>query len=231
VATRQRLDHQSRSGVRPEQSARDRLIRLALTHPAWAIGFEDEGWWRRLARPARHAWVPDDQPWRLVEQAVAKGDPDPKALAGYGLLVRWWERGPYHDPHEEAWLRFVDGRPVSASTTQFLAWSCAKLAAAGRRALLLVWDHASWHISKEVRDWIRGHNRQVRETRQGVRLVPGLLPVKSPWLNPIEPKWVHGKRNVVEPHRLLPARALAARVCAVFDCPYEPHLAIPKMVA
>jgi hypothetical protein len=27
-----------------------------------------------------------------------------------------------------------------------------------------------------------------------------LLPkMKSPWLNPIEPKWVHGKRKVVEP--------------------------------
>jgi len=53
---------------------------------------------------------------RLVEQTVAKDDPDPKALACYGLLVRWWTDGPAAPPHEEAWLRFVDGRPVSAST-------------------------------------------------------------------------------------------------------------------
>jgi hypothetical protein len=54
--------------------------------------------------------------------------------------------------------------------------------------------------------------------------VPCPLPIKSPWLNPIEPKWVHGKRKVVEPDRVLTARELAERVCAAFACPYEPHL-------
>jgi hypothetical protein len=29
------------------------------------------------------------------------------------------------------------------------------------------------------------------------------LPTKSPWLNPIEPKWVHGNPAVAEPARLL----------------------------
>ena len=71
-----------------EKSARDRLIRLATTHPTWALGFEDEVWWSRLAQPALHTWAASEQPWRLVEQAVAKDDPDPKALACYGLLVR-----------------------------------------------------------------------------------------------------------------------------------------------
>jgi transposase len=188
-------------------------------------------WWSRLAHPALHAWAPPDRPLRLVEQPVAKDDPDPKALACYGLLVRWWDRGPSHVPHEEAWLRFVAGRPVSAVTTQFLDWACAKLLAAGKRALLLVWDNASWHLSTEVRTWIQAHNQRVRACGRGVRLVPCPLPTKSPWLNPIEPKWVHGKRKVGEPDRLLPARELAQRVCAVFDCPYEPHLAIPKLVA
>ncbi len=201
-----------------------------MAHPDWALGFADEVWWSRLAHPALQAWADPDQPLRLVEQTVAKDDPDPKALACYGLLVRWWDRGPYRDPHEAAWLRFVDGRPVSRLTTQFLDWACTKLAAAGKRALLLVWDNASWHLSQEVRAWLRDHNRQVRQTGTGVRMVPCLLPIKSPWLNPIEPKWVHGKRQVVEPHRLLPARELAERVCAVFDCPYEPHLSMPKHV-
>jgi transposase len=64
-----------------------------------------------------------------------------------------------------------------------------------------------------------------------VRLVPCFLPTKSPWLNPIEPRWVHGKRRVAEPARLLTARELAERVCAAFDCPAYDHLAIPKEVA
>ena len=133
--------------------------------------------------------------------------------------------------HEEAWLRFVDGRPVSAITTQYLAWCCAKLQTLGKTALLLVWDNAPWHVSQAVRGWIRDHNRAVKRTGTGVRLVTCSLPIKAPWLNPIEPKWVHGKRNVAEPARLLPAAELIARVCATFGCDHEPHLAISQDAA
>jgi hypothetical protein len=58
-----------------------------------------------------------------------------------------------------------------------------------------------------------------------------LLPKKSPWLNPIEPKWIHGKRRVVEADGLLSAYDLADRVCAAFDCPHYAHLAITENVA
>ena len=140
--------------------------------------------------------------------------------------MRWWDAGPAGPRHEAVWLRFVDGRPVSAVTTDFLAWCCAKLAAAGKAALLLVWDNASWHVSKEVRAWIARPQPPGQARRAAAcGIVPCPLPIKSPWLNPIEPKWVHGKRRVVEPDRLLSARELAERVCAAFGCPYEPHLA------
>ncbi|HEX5505926.1 MAG TPA: hypothetical protein VFW96_25130, partial [Thermomicrobiales bacterium] len=65
----------------------------------------------------------------------------------------------------------------------------------------------------------------------GVRLVVCPLPIKSPWLNPIEPKWVHTKRKVVEPDRLLPARELAERVCEALDCVYHDHIPIPEKTA
>jgi hypothetical protein len=223
------VDHQPGPGVRAEKSARDRLIRLAARHPEWALGFEDEVWWSRLARPALHSWAEADQALHLVEQAVAKDDPDPKALACYGLLVRWAE--PSGAWPESAWLRFVDGRPVSGGTIPFLAWSCAKLEAAGKTALLLIWDNASWPISRAVRDWIRGHNRAVKQSGRGVWIVRCQLPSKSPWLNPIEPKWVHGKRRVVEPARLLTARELSDRVCAAFGCAHEPHLTLAANAA
>ena len=187
------------------------------------MGYEDETWWSRVARPALHGWT-DGDPLRLVAQAVATADPDPKALACYGLLVRW--AGPDGGWQEQTWLRFVDGRPVSAITTQYLAWCCAKLAAAGKQALLLVWDNAPWHVSRAVRTWIREHNHQVKQAGTGVRIIACYLPSKSPWLNPIEPKWAHGKRRVVEPARLLTADELSNRVCAAFDCDREPRLAI-----
>ncbi len=47
-------------------------------------------------------------------------------------------------------LRFVDGRPVSAITTQFLEWICTKLQAVGKAGFLLIWDNASWHHSKDA---------------------------------------------------------------------------------
>ena len=85
-------------------------------------------------------------------------------------------------------LRFVDGRPVSAVTIDFLTACCHYLAAQSVTALMLVWDNASWHKSQMVRTWIRSHNQTVKQTGQGVRILPCLLPSKSPWLNPIERK-------------------------------------------
>jgi transposase len=201
------------------------LIRLAARHPDWALGFEDEVWWSRLAQPALHAWTAGDQPLRLVEQTPATDDPDPKALACYGLLVRSGGGA------EEMWLRFVVGRPVSGVTTQFLAWCCDRLAAAGKTALLLIWDNVSWHLSREVRNWLRDHNQQVKQGGHGSRILPCFLPSKSPWLNPIEPKWVHGKRAVVEPARLLPAAELVERICDHFRCHQELPLIMPEQVA
>jgi hypothetical protein len=80
-------------------------------------------------------------------------------------------------------LRFVEGRPVSPVTCAFLAWVAEQLAAEGIRVLALVWDNASWHISREVRAWLRQHNRRVKAAGSGCRLLVCRLPSKSPWLN------------------------------------------------
>jgi DDE superfamily endonuclease len=205
------------------------LITYASSHPGWAIGFLDEVWWSRFALPQLHCWQDPADPVRLVEQTWQKNDPDPKALACYGVL---WQQGPASDPmRNEMSLRFVTGRPVSDITTQFLEWCCTRLQAQGKTAWLLIWDNASWHYSKIVRTWIREHNRTVKQEGKGVRILPFFLPTKSPWLNPIEPKWVHGKRNVVDADRLLSARQLAERVCAYFQCPCEDYLSLPEKVS
>src|SRR5438093_2739491 len=208
-----------------KKARRDRLIRLAQAHPDWLLGFEDEVWWSRLAHPTLYTWQDGDHPWRLIEQTVARDDPDPKALACYGLLTRCWDTN--HQRSEELWLRFVEGRPVSAVTIDFLRWCAQQAQARGKRAVLLVWDNASWHDSHLVRTWVRQHNRHVKQCGHGVRLVSALLPSKSPWLHPIEPKWLHGKRKVLEPDRLLATAELVERVCAVYGCPHEPHLVTP----
>ncbi len=192
------------------------------------MGYGDETWWSRFAQPRLRVWTDAGKPLHLVEQVRQKEDPGPKALACYGLLVRWATEERV--AREQAWLRFVDGRPVSAITIRFLEWCCAKLHGMGIRVLALIWDNAGWHISQAVRAWIREHNRKVKQSGEGVRILVGLLPVKSPWLNPIEPKWMHGKRRVMEANRTLSAQELADRVCAVFGCAHEEHLSVPVNV-
>jgi transposase len=188
------------------------------------VGFEDETWWSRLAHPSLHAWGGKGEPLRLELRSVTKDDPDPKAISCYGLYL------PELD--KQTWLRFVEGRPVSGVTTRFLSWCSEELAKAGKKVLVLVWDNASWHISGEVRRWMGEHNRRVKKgEKEGVRIISCLLPKKSPWLNQIEPKWMHGKRRVAEAGRLLSAQEVAERVCSAFDCPHHEHLYIPEKVA
>ena len=116
-------------------------------------------------------------------------------------------------------LRFVDGRPVSAVTTQFLGWLTDRWSAAGKTALLLVWDNASWHGSQAVRAWLKAHNRRGKQDGGG-RIVVCPLPIKSPWLNRIEPQRVHGKRAIAEPERKLGVDELKHRICTYYDCEF-----------
>ncbi len=199
-----------------KKNRRDSLIRLVLAHPHWVLGFLDEVWWSRLAQPDQHRWVEEDDMTRLQELELSKEDTDPKALACYGVLLRRQQK-----PVDQMFLRFVDGRPVSAVTIDFLKACCQELEAQAVLALVLIWDNASWHKSQIVRTWIRSQNHTVKQKGSGVRILSCLLPTKSPWLNPIEPKWVHGKRNVSEADRILSANELEARVCAYYGVSRE----------
>ena len=178
------------------------------------LGYQDECWFSRVTPPALHAWSEPKRSLRLHDVSAAVAAGEPKALSCYGLLRQ--DTGGML-------LRFVDGRPVSELTEAFLHWVCEGLAAEGKRALLLVWDNAAWHTSRRVRVWIRAHNRRVKR-EGGVRIVACFLPKRSPWLNAIEPQWVHGKRAVVEPDRLLTPAELMARLYAYYGCSPTEHL-------
>jgi hypothetical protein len=220
----QAVDHLSRPPARKKKRRRDRLMSVAAANPGWATGFEDECWWSRLALPTLNSWSEEGKPLRLVQRSVAKDDPGPKAVPCYGL---------YLPRFGGTWLRFVDGRPVSSITTQFLRRCAGKPEAAGKKVLLLIRDNARvpWHVSKEAGRWLGKHNREVKKSGEGVRIMSCLLPKRSPWLNAIEPKWIHGKHKVVEPDGLLGACELADRVCKVFGCPHYEHLSVPQEVA
>jgi hypothetical protein len=96
-------------------------MRVAQANPDWAVGFCDECWWSRVAMPTFSSWSEEGKPHRMIQRSVAKDDPEPKAVSCYGL---------YLPELDDTWLRFVDGRPVSSITTQFLWWCSEKLEAA-----------------------------------------------------------------------------------------------------
>ena len=163
------------------------------------------------------AWAGGD-PLRLVGNARAPKGQGPEALACYGV---------FRQDTGAMLLRFTEGRPVSAVTEDFLGWVCERLAAEGKKVFVLVWDNAAWHVSKRVRKWIARHNRAA-DRKGGCRIRVCGLPVKAPWLNPIEPKWAHGKRAVVEPGRKLTPDELRQRVCDYFGCPNDPPMPKPE---
>ena len=159
---------------------------------------------RRLSSIAR-----SNDTTRRQERERSKEDGDPNALACDGVLLR--RRPQSADP---MFLRFVDGRPVSAVTIDFLQAWCEELPVQAISALVLIWENASWHTSPAVRAWMRSHTQTVKQTGKGVRILPCRLPSKSPWLHPIEATWVHGKRTVSEADRILSTGELEARGCA-----------------
>lgn len=181
------------------------------------LGFEDEVWFSRFATPHVQTWTARG-PLRLETRCASNNDKEPQALACYGLLRA--DTG-------EMMLRFVQGRPVSRVTIAFLRWLSDRLGAQGKKVLVLVWDNARWHTSGEVRRWIKAHNKKVKKAakrhkapaKRACRILLCPLPTRSPWLNNIEPKWKHGKRNLLQNDRTLSFQEIKHRLSRYYKCP------------
>jgi hypothetical protein len=64
-------------------------MEVAAADSEWAVGFEDELWWSRLALPTLSSWTEEGKPLRLLQKSVAKDDPSDaaKAISCYGLYL------------------------------------------------------------------------------------------------------------------------------------------------
>ncbi len=167
---------------------------------------QDECWFSRFAQPQMHAFVKEGNNLRLVQWEPEKNESD-KAIACFGAVC---------DQTKERYFSFAEGQPNSTKSMAFLSDLLVIAKARCKRVLVVIWDQASWHKSKMVRQWVRQHNRQAKQEERGVRLLTFLLPSKSPWLNPMEPIWLHAKRKVVEPDGDLSVKVLKERLCAHF---------------
>jgi len=167
---------------------------------------EDECWFSRFAQPQAHAWAAPGEELRLVQREPKRGETD-KALACFGAV---------RQDTDEVLLSFSDGQPNSLQMWLFIIGLLALARQEGKGVLVIIWDNASWHKSADLRAWKRAYNRAAKAAGEP-RLLTYRLPVKSPWLNPIEPRWLHAKRAVCEPNGELTPPVLRSRLCAHFD--------------
>lgn len=171
----------------------------------WLLFDQDECWFSRFAQPNAHSWA-FEQGLRLVQREPKSGEKE-KALACFGAV---------RQDTEQVYLYFSDGQPNSEHMWAFIEGLLDVARQEKKKVVVLIWDNASWHKSKRIEQWIGDYNHKAKISGD-VRLITHLLPIKSPWLNPIEPRWIHAKRSVCEPDGDLTSPELRRRICQHFN--------------
>ena len=179
-------------------------MEVAEANPTLGGGFLDECWWSRVALPTLSSFSEEGKPLRLIQQSVAKGRP----RAESHLLLRTL---PAPDRRHVAEVRGRKAHQFHNDAVPFVVLREARRA--GQEGFASHLGQRQLARLQRGQALARKHNREVKKSGCGVRIVSCLLPKQSPWLNAIEPKWVHGKRKVVELDGLLGAYELADRVC------------------
>jgi transposase len=192
-----------------------RLLRKAgyvYLSAKWWITSDDPHYRHKKARrDAILAWARRDPSIRVVFQDESWFSGTPKAVGQYGQRGQPRTAAVVKPAHKSkgAWVLYAALEVVTGRVQRFYAPRCnqtfvrqqletllAQAQAAGKRALVVIWDNASWHTAKALRRWYYRYN-QVAKRDGGVRLLLVPLPSRSPWLNPLEPIFGQAKRRLV----------------------------------
>ena len=164
------------------KARRDRLLAMARAAPDGAAVWLDQSWFIRW--PYRFwNWASDDDLPRVAKRWSEKV----QTTALYAAL---------DDESQATFSDWANGQPNSDRTVAFLENLMTYWNEQDRRFIVLFWDHAPWHTSKQTRNWIRAYNRRAKQ--QGLtRLLVSYLPVRSPWLMPLEAIFGYLKHQVL----------------------------------
>lgn len=179
------------------KARRDRLLAMARAAPDGAAVWLDQSWFIRW--PYRFwNWGSDDDLPRVAKRWSEKV----QTTALYAAL---------DDESQTTFLDWADGQPNSDRTITFLEALLAHWNEQDKRFIVLFWDHAPWHTSKQTCNWIRAYNRRAKQ--HGLtRLIVSYLPVRSPWLMPLEAIFGYLKHQVLGDRRFDTITALRAAV-------------------
>lgn len=130
--------------------------------------------WAARKRPRR---IPKNKSWKRGER--------PPSCALYARMdaLRREVQGEWHPTwnQEETWT-FLDG-------------VIADYQARGSRYLVVFWDHGPWHVAARIAERIAVHNQAAKRTG-GLHVCLFFLPIRSPWLMPLEGVFGQTKRAV-----------------------------------
>jgi transposase len=192
-----------------------RLLRKAgyiYLRAKWWITSDDPHYARKKARrDALLAWADRDPSVMVVFQDESWFSGNPKPVGGYGRAGHAGDVAVARAAHKlkGAWVLYAVYETLTGKVRRRYAPRCnqtqvraqledllGQYHTEGKRVLVVIWDNASWHKAKALRQWYYRHNRRAK--REGlIRLLLVPLPSHSPWLNPIEPVFGQAKRHVV----------------------------------
>jgi transposase len=141
----------------------------------------------------------------LIQRTPKRHEPE-KAIACFGAVRQ--DTG-------QTYLYFCKEQPTREQTWGFIMALLTVARREHKRVVVLIWDNASWHLSKRLHPWSKDYNFAAKRLHQP-RLLIHYLPAKSPWLNPIELRWMHAKRRVCEPNGDLTPQTLIRRLSCHF---------------
>ena len=161
------------------------MIRWVLTDVERRAGvFIDESWFVLWPYPAE-GWAERRRPVRVPKAKSWKPKDRPPSCALYASMDVAGRQviGEWH----KTWNQ--------AETWAHLEGVLKTQQQRGTRYLVVFWDQGPWHTAASVQERVVEHNRQAKGSG-GVHVLLYYLPVKSPWLMPLEPVFGQTKRAV-----------------------------------
>lgn len=162
----------------PKKGRLKRWVSKALADPTCGLEYMDETWF---------VWVPptwilnpvSGSGWAERQQPPRNGSSCKKGQTTTSAYL-------FLDAKEQrVWVDYAAHTNSVETLTRLMA-RVTHHQRLGHTRLVVVWDQASWHVSRTVRQTIREHNLGVNRARTGVKIVPVVFPVHAFWLNPVE---------------------------------------------